>query len=294
MEKKVKPRIGLLVGVILSLGVSVGLLHGRVKANHYSASPQNDAIKLTVADLFDILDPLLMSQSFDAVATVVQKFDEPLVINALEEILKKKHSNLSDEEKMTLLINIASYSKSSLRNKIFSLIAQYYPMHPVFFVTVVDGKGKIIPQMVAWSRSKNPVELDAWIAFSLEQSIVRNSLEALDSLYAQGIRPSSAKASELLYQVIHTNKDPRFVSFLVKQLNADPNFSADNKRTLLIEAVENGNEAFVRALIDAGADPEKILDEQVGTAQQIAYEKGFARIEGIVVEATKKQNGTKK
>ena len=76
---------------------------------------------------------------------------------------------------------------------------------------MLDGKDEIIPLMVEWAAKKNKKVLEKWEDFSLEQVVVRNNIESLDKLFAQGIRPKKSRATELLYQVVYNNKDEKFV-----------------------------------------------------------------------------------
>ncbi len=138
----------------------------------------------------------------------------------------------------------------------------------------------MIPLIISWFTSKPGKEQVAlWIQLSAHAALERNDVGMMIALYQTGMPFDTVEASPLLYRVIDENKNPDFVPFLVHYLKADSNFSPDGKRTLLIKAVEDNNMPLVHMLLEHGADPDIILDSQIGSAQQIAFERGYTPIE---------------
>lgn len=117
---------------------------------------------------------------------------------------------------------------------------------------------------------------------SIDRAIDRNNTAFFESLPLYKINLTTQQASDLLQRVVHESKNVQFVPILVQKFGADVNYSFDKKRTVLIEAVEENNGEMVRALLEAGADPSLVLDTKVGSAQQIAFERGYVAIEPLL------------
>ena len=49
-----------------------------------------------------------------------------------------------------------------------------------------------------------------------------------------------------------------------------------------MQATKNNNKQMVKALLEVNADPDIVLDPQVGSAIQIALENGFVEIEQLL------------
>ncbi len=150
-------------------------------------------------------------------------------------------------------------------------------------ITEQLGKKAFIPAIVSWAHAENkPHILNNWKNKSIAYAIELNDEPLLSQLYTNGIRPLQEEVSHLLYKLVGENKDVAFVPFLVQRLEADPNYSPDKKMTVLMQAVKNGNKQMVKALLEQDADPNLILDSQIGSAIQIAFENGFVEIERLL------------
>lgn len=269
-----------LLMILLLLSASVGILHTRKK----SIEPlivDKTRIILDVQDAIDYIQPYLMSSSIDSAVTVLYQFKFPLLIQVLDTILEDKTLHLTLEQKIQLLAAALLYKKDRITRKaLIDRMLKHYTMYPLF-IPMLPYYAKAIPIVVKWGQT-NETQLGEWIDRSLNEAVEKDDPELLSGLYTAGIRPDSKKASQLLYTVAQQNKQTAFVPLLVTQLQADISFSPDGKRTPLIAAVEQNNAALVGALIKQGSDPEKVLDPIVGSARQIAFERGYAPIELIL------------
>lgn len=270
--------------ISILFGASVGILHGR-KKNKIEVTADGE-ITLSIQDALDLMQPLLMAGSLDVAAQSMQQYSESVIIDALTALINNQGISLTDQEKVALIIGLAHYNHK-IQSSLFVLLKKYFSSQPLFLIAAQHQYGDVIPSLLVWSKDYSRI-LAGWIYSSLSGAIEINDPDLIDQLYAQGLRLDSALASKLLYAVVHGNKDVAFVPFFVRRFLADVNYSPDGKRSLLIDAVGNRSESMVRALLEEGANPSLILDDEVGSAAQIAYQRGYAAIEQLIRSSSDK------
>ncbi len=270
--------IALLLVVLVSLSASIGILHGRKIPVDPSIVATDSRIVLEHQDALDYVQPYLISGNMDSTAAALHQFVDPVLFNALDDILSKVQ--LSQEQKVHLLASALLYDPDLHRQKmiltrLFTLFSEY-PIFQAMWPHYVQA----IPMVMGWAKkTRQKKQLARWRDQSLNQALVQDDPALLAGLYNAGIRPKKDKASQLLYQVATEGKEPEFVPFLVDQLKADINMSPDGMWTPLMRAVQKNNAKMVRVLLDQGADAELILNPKVGSARQIAFERGYSPIE---------------
>ena len=289
MEHK-KSEILLLLTILVMFCASVGMLHGRKKTGATQEIKSNTLdIKegdLTVNEVLSYIQPLLHAHSTHIAAELVQKLMGQQQWEVVQKVLYDKESSLNNREKVlfaiaTVYLRLASKKQSS---DIFSLLKEFYQTadtDPLLFIIAQSDYSNVIKELVEFIKQEKLS--DNWIDQAMEKAVSENSVHVLETLYAQGIRISSQRASRLLWDAVRGGNDPMFVRFLVRQGGADSNYVYQG-RTVLIKSVEENSINMVRALLEQGANPSLITDPAVGTAKQIAFDKGYAQIERLLDE----------
>ncbi len=296
----------LLLSFLLVFSFSMSMLFGSKKnksnTTHNTASAVDITGLATVPpqEAVQILSPLIASQSVEKIAESMEYMSVDKARDIARVIIQDKQSLLSAEEQQVLLFALAlHYPDAQAQYTLFNLMIKYPHLlqgKTLLLVAAHNNYGKVIPALLRWSKQiadkpKIPQQLQNLDTQALDQAVVNNNLKALKVLYNNGVSIKADKASELLWNVVHNNKKPGFVAFLVER-GADLHYTS-NGYTLLMKATENNNVAMVKALITAfkntGATPkdifkyvQHIVDPQVGTALQIAIEKDYAQIDVLL------------
>lgn len=279
------PQVGLFFILVLFV-ISVGMLHGRKMVQSVPVSKQAN---LSVQDTIDLITPLLISKSFDAISQALTQVDQPTIINVLKHIISDEKPNLDQKDQALLLFNIvANVDNPALHKQMYHLLKTYHAGEPVYAYTVLDNTSKGVELIHKIAKRQDPAIADMWSKKSMEFAVEQDNVDLLDQLYALGMRITPEVASKLLHEVVVRGNDVAFVPLLVRTMQADANYSLDGMKTVLIQAVEKKNEPMVRALLEEGADPDKMIDDEIGTAVQNAYERGYVRIEALLKDARKK------
>jgi len=281
--------ITLLSMVLILLSASIGILHGRKKiVDPAIVADESARIMLADQDAIDYLQPYLISGNMDSAAATLHQFAEPILFTTLEALLDDKSVVLTTQQKVELLGALLQYDPSEAKHKkIVPILYKRFADFPIF-VPFIHNYAKAIPPVIAWAERSHDANLvgilNSWITQSVQRVIDLDDPTILSSLYTAAIRPDKKATNELLMRVVKEKKSPQFIIFLIDQLGGDIKYAPDGKRSLLIEAVETNNGHMVRALLEKGADPSRVLDSKIGTARQIAFERGYAPIELILQE----------
>ena len=275
--------MSLLLFVLILFSASIGFLHGikTPSASLGSSASNRESEKLTLDDSLDEMQMLLTSSNMEDAGKMLIRpmMHEDVALTILENV----RFSPTDEQKIALLISaISNQEQAEKRTKLIGYLLQFFPNSPIFAYDL-HQPAAFIPAIVSWAQAENkPHILNNWKNKSIAYAIELNDEPLLSRLYTSGIRPLQEEVSHLLYKVVEDNKNVAFVPFLVQRLEADPNYSPDKKMTVLMQATKNNNEQMVKALLELNADPNLILDSQIGNAIQIAFENGFVEIERLL------------
>ncbi len=275
--------MSLLLFILILFSASIGFLHGikTPSASLDSGASNEESEKLILDDSRDMIQALLDSNNMEEAGKMLVSplMHDDLALNILENV----RFSLTDEQKIRLLIAaISNQEQSEKRTKLIGYLLLFFPNSPIFAYDLHQPTA-FIPAIASWAQAEGkPHVLNNWKNRSIAYAIELNDEPLLSRLYASGIRPAQEKVSHLLYKVVEDNKDVAFVPFLVQRLEADPNYSPDKKMTVLMQATKNNNKQMVKALLEVNADPDIVLDPQVGSAIQIALENGFVEIEQLL------------
>lgn len=278
------PRAGLL-SIMLLFAISVSMIQGKKKK---LSGPGADQTSLSVDGAINLINPLLVSKSFDAAAHALGQLDQATIMNVVQKLIADE-SYLDERDQGLLLLCLVAYLDSqSLHMQLYKQLQADYSNDPIYTYGLLENIAKGVERVHKLAQKQNSTVAKNWAQKSFSYAVEIDDPEVFGQLYSQGIRVSPEFASQLLSDVVNNQKSVAFVPFLVRTMQANPNYSSDGLKTLLIRAVELKNEPMVRALLEQGADPEKMLDEETGTASQIAYDKGYVVIEQLLKESRKK------
>ncbi len=285
---KGKQSEGRLLSVLIIFSISIGILHGRKKSKIEAA--QFDIVDnfaelgpLSLDQTLDYLRTLIISRNIPLVGQVVAQFPDKIAKNLLQKIIESKEIPLTPHEALQLLFSLAYHfsEKKTIQFGLFDLLFLYPTMQeePVLLILARSSYHDIIPEFMQWIKIQTTVMqnkefLTKLINRTLEYAVDDNDLASLELLVTKKLRITPQQATHLLWYAVDRNKNTNFVPFFV-QRGADVNYADPQGNSLLIRAVENNNEAMVRALLEAGAMVDLVANPAVGTALQIAIEHDY-------------------
>jgi hypothetical protein len=278
-----------LLSILGLLSISIGLLHGG-KKNEQATKPAMvmliDAIEdLSTKEIRRLIDPLIFSHSIYSAAQVLAPVP-PVVLQDLMHELLAKPNPLTRDEKFLLLILAAQYQKDKKdRFALYDMLLNYDELQkgqPVLALAARIEDPRVLGSLFGWmayqKRRNNYLALKNWVRLGLKYLIQDNDFVAFKRLFEQRIRLGTDFTAMLLTRAIQENKDSRFIPLIISK-GVKPNYVLPSKRTFLMEAVIQNNQKMVEELLKLGADPNFIADPAVGSAIQLAYERGYVGLE---------------
>ncbi len=278
MKKKWQPPkdIGLLLGMLLVFSGIMGLVNGKNIQKEKKIAPA--LIKnLTPAQLYDYIFPLITSKSVEAIAQILKyvTFDKKLEIT--KKIISNEEGSLDRNDKLQFLYAVVLHHINDKQNQeaLFNLILKEKHLlegTPLLYIAANTLYDKAIPHLLKWHEIQMEKKIKTSAIRYMKQhginaTVEKNNLNALKKMVKHGVGIDKNIANDLLWESIAKNVDPGFINYL-KTLDADMNYSQDGIQTVLHFAIEQGNPYLVRALLENGANPNKILNEKVGSPLQ--------------------------
>jgi ankyrin repeat protein len=279
-------------------------------------------VSLTPQKIVGEINFLQPSRNVKEIANALTGLPIKKLTDVIDLIMEQK-SPLTSDDKLELLFALAAkYPKNdSILFPIFDRIDIYENLRknePVLYIAAHRGYATILPYLVKWAQGFKKrhagythLSIEHLIINSLRYAVEQNDTENLEIMLSHGVPITQQEASELLWTVVKDNKDPGFVGILLKN-GADINYVEDGYSPL-IKAVENKNFNMVRTLILETKKAKKHLDinafydPAIGTALQLAIEKGLTKIDAYLrkftreglehkgkVKAEKKESSTSK
>lgn len=259
----------LLLAILVTMSFGIGMLHGDL------VNPES---QISTNDILRSLSPQLIATDIAKVADAISNLAIDKQLEVVTAIVGNPKSPLSRNQKLHLIFKlVALNSNESEQIKLLSLLTLFPGLQkgksPILYRAALNGNEKIIPVLLPILKKINESE----VIKGLEYAIKADNPKALQTLFANGVSVIPREATDLLWNVIENNKKAEFVPIL-KEQKAFLN-SAKKGRTLLVAAAERNNLPLVKALVEAGADINRIADNEVGSALQIAARKGFTDID---------------
>lgn len=286
--KQKRSDILFLLSILGLLSISIGLLHGGKKKEQEKPVMLMlvDAIEdLSTKEVRRLIDPLLFSHSIYSAAQALAPVQPAILQDVMHELLAKPNP-LTRDEKVLLLILAAQYQKNKKdRFALYDMILNYDDLQkgqPVLALAARVNDPRVFSSLLGWmayhKRRNDYAALKNWVRLGLKYLVQDNDLAGFKRLFEQRIRLGADFTATLLARAIQENKDPRFIPLIISK-GVKPNFVLPNKRTFLMEAVIQNNQEMVEELLKLGADPNFVADPAVGSAIQLAYERGYVGLE---------------
>lgn len=285
--KRKRIDIDLLLGFLLLFSCSIGLIYGD---KNYNFNTVSDA-SITIEEELRILQPFIVTQSVEKIAHALK--DVPITISQaiVKELVENEATYLTREDKIQLLYALLRDFKdnSDMQTMLLDIIHTHKDLRegaPILIVALRSGYADIVPQLLALTQKYDDmadIEKRAWY-----QAVYDDERDLLYQLRENAVTLSPARANELLWIVAERSKHAELVDFFINQ-GADLTYSKKG-HTLLTKATESNNKIIVGALLDACKKQRPaenackefvnhIADPLVGSALQIALEKGYTEIE---------------
>jgi ankyrin repeat protein len=259
----------LLLTILVTMSFGIGMLHGDL------VNPES---QISTNDILRSLSPQLIATDIAKVADAISNLAIDKQLEVLRAIVGNPKSPLNRNQKLHLIFKVVARSfDESGKTKLLFPIHQYPFLQkgksPILYRAALNGNEKIIPVLLPVLKKINENEMIK----GLEYAIKVDNPKALQAMFANGVSVVPREATDLLWNVVEDNKKAEFVPIL-KEQKAFLN-SAKKGRTLLVAAAERNNLSLVKALVEAGADINRIANNEVGSALQIAARKGFTDID---------------
>lgn len=227
---------------------------------------------LTDNEILIYLKALIASRSVEKIVSNLNGLSLDKVLRIYDLIVKQKSSPLLPIDKKELLILLAA---TFLDRTDQDAILQYYLAHDVLhtdgplLVTAahLDGHKILIPMVYGWyQRALNQEDFQKIVDHTYLHAIQKDEINLFKRLLEDRIPLSADLATRLLWEVVNAKKNPSFVRLLA-DYKADLD-AIENGFTPLIRAATMNNYPMVEALLKAGANPNVIADDAIGSALQ--------------------------
>lgn len=234
--------------------------------------------------------PLLDSESVEKAAALLKDIPETRAREIVDAVFSDEAFKISQLNKRLFVAAVAAHYKDIPEKQaaFFEILLQHpdlYQGEP-FITTLLDNDYEmavpwVIRTLAQWEKEKKialPEGLKTLVMRTYSWIIEKNDTHAVNHLLQSKISLDAPVASELLWRAAAVPKaDAGFVQLLVDK-GADLAYVKDGY-TALMKAVAQNNLPFVKALVEHGAKIDAMIDPAIGTALQIAVEKGFVAIE---------------
>lgn len=277
----------LLAIVVLLFSVSVGILHG-IKKNKPDQLPVifvHPFDSMVSQKAYESMRHLMISKSIAALVDILRGCSLEKMLEIVPMLTNESVRDLSRDEKINFLYGVAlSQVTDADRFQILYTIKKdpYLYNGPQSLLTVAANGtySGIIPTLLRWLKVQN--QLDQSVSRAYRDAVQKNSLATVQVLLFKGVPLKQSLATELLAFVVTQNKKSEFVPIFTAK-GADTNYHTD-KHTLLMTAVINNNKQMVLALLKVGlgSTMQTIIDPAVGTALQLAIQKGYSEIDQLL------------
>jgi hypothetical protein len=250
----------------------------------------NPVINAPIEQVKSALLPLLDSESIEKAAALLKGVPEARAREIVESVLSDEAFKISPLDRRLFVAAVAEYYKDNSKElaSFFEVLLKYpdlYNGEPFIYTLIINDYERVVPwvlnTLAQWKKEKKlmlPEDLSAIVMRTYVWIIDKNNTRAASYLLKNSMPLDAPMASELLWRAASLPKtDVNFVQLFAEK-GADFAYAKDGY-TALMKAVANNNMPFVKALVERGAKIDAMSDPVIGTALQIAVEKGFVAIE---------------
>ena len=285
--KQPKRDITILLTTLLIFSISVGLIHTNKKVNLKTVVDTSGTVDQTqqahqklINEPLERYNPeqiityiysLVQAESTKEIGMILARLDSNKIKQVLDILCSKKEFNLEPDEIASIVVHAAHELQDEQKaQELFDYAAMTNCLKNELPVLAIAGDlayADVINALKKWMENNpgNTLMRDTLIAL-----VKNNNPTAIAKLLSYDFIIDKAILNEALWHAVDQAASPDFVS-IFNQYGADINYAYNNK-TLLMRAVELASQEIVRALLDAGAQSNILLDPQVGTALQFALE----------------------
>lgn len=269
-------------------------LADKIGIEHMPMNTDMHGTALLVTDdrLLRDITPLLASKSVDLIAQYINDKYIPYEqkIRILNKLAGNRAYGLSNYDASQLILAVAyNYpSESPEQDRFFDLfvafpdlITKTYPL----YIAVEHGYNGIVKPFIAWASKMAAMhpEIQNELAQSkyrtFRYAVENDNVQVLQTL-AELVGITKQEATDLLWYIAQSAKGVSTI-YALRYVGADVDAVHEGK-TPLITAVIHKHADVVQALINAGAQVQKMPDAAIGTALQQSIEHRDAYIERIL------------
>lgn len=264
MKQLARLDIVILLLLLLAICGGIGFLHASELQNN---------------ELWQQIQPLMLAGNVKNTAKVIAQYPVTDQKNTLKHIITNTKLALSPEDKIGIIYNVLlllpnAQDHLALLPLLFENAA--ITKVPLLYIAVAHDHKTLIP-LVLEATSKDTGKQKLLASDALKYAIQHNDSDKGKKLLENMVKHTKIDTTPLLWEVITGKKNPEFITLLTTH-RANPNDVRAGK-PLLVAAVETNIPQLVKALLDAGAEINKIADPAIGSALQTAIRKKYADIE---------------
>ncbi len=241
---------------------------------------------MTTEELLRYMKPLFITKSASAIISFLKHIPSASVFRIVQAIVQSEKVHLPPRVKLRIIFAAVQRQKNEqARYRFFNLIAGDKRLKrgvkPLLVKAVEAGYSHIVPDILDWA-NKAGIEDISTEALLYAARHDDEDPESLRELFEAGVQICQTTASKLLYLLVDSCSHGYSVTFLIKQLGANPNY-AESDLTVLMNAVRANKTTVVFELLKNGADPFfKMSDVFEQTAVQIAQGAGNKNMERVL------------
>lgn len=263
---------------LLFCGASLGIITNREASNQavaQQAMPENN--------FFDYIQPLLYSRGLSKIAQAIHTFADDNFVSVLNTIIENTEWPLSLNDKLLLIMSLAALYKEEpyKQNQVLSMISNHADLfsnsEPLLYVLAHNKSNSgDIPIFLRWIgtvKNHNQPFINKAIQEGLLYAVHQNDIHSFNYMISQGVPLSKVTATRMLWDVIEGQKNPAFIPELIRfKAQID---TPKHSYTPLMQAILYKNKPIVNQLLKAGANPNLVIDNTIGSALQIVSSEAF-------------------
>ncbi len=283
--KRERSGVVMLLIMLLIFSATLGMLHGGTQQKRTDSTGELGT--LSSENALEFLTPLIESKSVDTLVDAMANIPATKARDLAEKIIKTHQAALTRDDLLKMLFGLVlHYSAQPDQYKILDLVAQE-PLRkgaPLLYVAAMSDYAQGTPVLIAWmNKNAHDPYIGELVGDPIFKAyafgITQNNLDALSTMHKQAARLTSKQATDLLWKVVTAGKkNPAIAQFLVLVAGAQVDDVRQGK-TPLTQAAQHKNLGMVKALVQSGADVNKVASDAVGTALEIAIGNGATAIE---------------
>jgi len=294
MESR-QPGIFRLFIIAIFFCISMFLLNNKKSnsiATHIDMNTKSDAeTNISAERMYQEMQSLFFSHNINLIVKAISQLKYPLICQFIQKLIEDDTTDLSDQEKVTIIYGIAVSQKRNVQYELLDFFIKYPSLHaqtPILLTLAHSVYADHIPLLIAWGKDRQKTEnrtglLANYAEQAFATAVKNNDDYGVTTLFNKKVRIAQAKACELLWDIVENNRNGSLISLFINHAQADVNYVHQGK-TLLIKAVEQDNIEMVRTLLDKEAVVDRVADGDMATALSVAMKHNYQAVEQLLRE----------